>query len=153
MEHALEGMFCDPVYGGNKNFAGWNLLNYPGVRMPVPAKYQQIGVDGAQGPHVHLRRRPVRQGQEGGPGMSTRLKKTDVVIIGLGAAGGYASLALTRAGAQVVGLEAGPRWTADDFPMDELRNDVRNCAEPAEVGQGGADLAAQRRRQRPTGPA
>src|SRR5262249_62134772 len=42
-EHALEGMFSDPVYGGNKNFAGWDLLNYPGVRMPVPAKYQQIG--------------------------------------------------------------------------------------------------------------
>ena len=42
-EHALEGMFSDPVYGGNKNFAGWDLLNYPGVRMPVPAKYQQVG--------------------------------------------------------------------------------------------------------------
>jgi gluconate 2-dehydrogenase alpha chain len=58
--------------------------------------------------------------------MSTRLKKKDVVIIGLGAAGGYAALALTKGGADVVGLEAGPRWTADDFPMDELRNDVRN---------------------------
>jgi gluconate 2-dehydrogenase gamma chain len=49
-EHALEGMFSDPVYGGNKNFAGWDLLNYPGVRMPVPAKYQQIG---AQVPKAH----------------------------------------------------------------------------------------------------
>src|SRR5262249_48414515 len=79
-----------------------------------------------EGPQVHLRRRPIRQGQEGGRGMSTRLKKKDVVIIGLGAAGGYASLALAKGGAEVVGLEAGPRWTADDFPMDELRNDVRN---------------------------
>jgi gluconate 2-dehydrogenase alpha chain len=58
--------------------------------------------------------------------MSTRLKKTDVVIVGLGAAGGYAALALAKAGIDVIGLEAGPRWTPEDFPMDELRNDVRN---------------------------
>jgi gluconate 2-dehydrogenase gamma chain len=41
-EHTLEGMFSDPVYGGNKNFAGWDLLGYPGVRMPLPAKYQEF---------------------------------------------------------------------------------------------------------------
>ncbi|HZO96970.1 MAG TPA: GMC family oxidoreductase [Gaiellaceae bacterium] len=58
--------------------------------------------------------------------MSVKLKKTDVVIVGLGAAGGYASLTLARAGLDVVGLEAGPRWKPQDFPMDELRNDVRN---------------------------
>jgi gluconate 2-dehydrogenase alpha chain len=57
--------------------------------------------------------------------MSTRLKKTNVVIIGLGAAGGYASMVLTKAGLDVIGLEAGPRWSPQDFPMDELRNDVR----------------------------
>jgi gluconate 2-dehydrogenase gamma chain len=43
-EHTLQGMFSDPVYGGNKNFAGWDLLGYPGVRMPVPARDQKIGV-------------------------------------------------------------------------------------------------------------
>jgi hypothetical protein len=37
-------MFGDPIYGGNKKFAGWDLIGYPGVRMPVPAKYQKIGV-------------------------------------------------------------------------------------------------------------
>jgi gluconate 2-dehydrogenase alpha chain len=57
--------------------------------------------------------------------MSTRLKKTDVVIVGLGAAGGYAALALARAGLDVVGLEAGPRLSARDFPNDEIRNDIR----------------------------
>jgi hypothetical protein len=44
MEHTLQGMFSDPVYGGNKGFAGWNLLGYPGVRMPVPARYQKLDV-------------------------------------------------------------------------------------------------------------
>ena len=59
--------------------------------------------------------------------MSTKLKKVDVVIVGLGAAGGYASLALARAGVDVVALEAGPRLSPEDFPMDEVRNDIRNA--------------------------
>jgi gluconate 2-dehydrogenase gamma chain len=29
-EHTLYGMFSDPGYGGNRNFAGWNLIAYPG---------------------------------------------------------------------------------------------------------------------------
>lgn len=31
--HTLEGMFGDPAYGGNANFAGWDLIGYPGPRM------------------------------------------------------------------------------------------------------------------------
>src|SRR5580692_1098432 len=29
----MEGMFGDPFYGGNKNFAGWDLIRYPGPRL------------------------------------------------------------------------------------------------------------------------
>jgi hypothetical protein len=43
-EHALQGMFGDPVYGGNQNFAGWKLIRYPGVKMPVPAADQRLNV-------------------------------------------------------------------------------------------------------------
>jgi gluconate 2-dehydrogenase gamma chain len=50
-EHTLEGMFCDPIYGGNKDFAGWDLIGYPGVRMPVPARYQKVG---ATVPRAHV---------------------------------------------------------------------------------------------------
>jgi hypothetical protein len=42
-EHTLQGMFSDPVYGGNKNFAGWDLIGYYGVKMPVTAADQKIG--------------------------------------------------------------------------------------------------------------
>lgn len=30
----LEGAYCDPLYGGNKNMAGWKMKEYPG---PVPS--------------------------------------------------------------------------------------------------------------------
>jgi gluconate 2-dehydrogenase gamma chain len=28
--HTMEGLFADPVYGGNKDFAGWQLVGFPG---------------------------------------------------------------------------------------------------------------------------
>ena len=38
----LEGMFGDPWYGGNKGFAGWDLIRYPGPRMAVSAEDQRL---------------------------------------------------------------------------------------------------------------
>jgi hypothetical protein len=38
----LEGMFCDPAYGGNKNFAGWDLIRYPGAKMAVGPEDQRM---------------------------------------------------------------------------------------------------------------
>jgi len=40
----LEGMFGDPYYGGNKNFAGWDLIRYPGPRMATSPDDQKLGV-------------------------------------------------------------------------------------------------------------
>jgi len=41
----LEGMFSDPYYGGNKNFAGWDLIRYPGPRPAVAAEDQALKAD------------------------------------------------------------------------------------------------------------
>ena len=30
--HTIEGMFADPIYGGNKDFAGWQLVGFPGAQ-------------------------------------------------------------------------------------------------------------------------
>ncbi len=30
--HTRQGMFCDPVYGGNKNRVGWDLVGFPGPK-------------------------------------------------------------------------------------------------------------------------
>ncbi|MEX2132093.1 MAG: gluconate 2-dehydrogenase subunit 3 family protein [Pseudohongiellaceae bacterium] len=33
--HTIDGTFCDPYYGGNRGFVGWDMLRYPGVRVAV----------------------------------------------------------------------------------------------------------------------
>jgi len=55
--HTIEGMFCDPMHGGNAGLIGWQLVGYPGPQMsyrneidkhfgqpyrPKPASLQQI---------------------------------------------------------------------------------------------------------------
>jgi gluconate 2-dehydrogenase gamma chain len=42
--HTIQGTFCDPFYGGNANFVGWDLLGYPGVRTSVTEADQRMGV-------------------------------------------------------------------------------------------------------------
>jgi len=61
--------------------------------------------------------------------MPTNLKKTDIVVIGLGASGGVAVLPLTQAGIEVVGLEAGTWLAAKDFAPDELQEIDRHAVE------------------------
>jgi gluconate 2-dehydrogenase alpha chain len=52
--------------------------------------------------------------------MAQTLKKTGVVIVGMGAAGGVAALPLVEAGIDVVGLEAGRWLKTSDMVPDEL---------------------------------
>jgi gluconate 2-dehydrogenase gamma chain len=32
-QHTIEGMFCDPMHGGNADLIGWKMLGYPGPQM------------------------------------------------------------------------------------------------------------------------
>lgn len=43
-EHCLQGMFGDPVHGGNEDFAGWDLIGFPGVKLSFGAAEQQMDV-------------------------------------------------------------------------------------------------------------
>jgi gluconate 2-dehydrogenase gamma chain len=40
--HTIQGTFCDPYYGGNANFVGWDLIGYPGIRLAVSADDQRM---------------------------------------------------------------------------------------------------------------
>ena len=58
--------------------------------------------------------------------MAINLKPADVVVVGLGAAGGVAVLPLAKAGLHVVGIEAGT-WMDPhkQYHADEIFNNVR----------------------------
>jgi gluconate 2-dehydrogenase gamma chain len=40
--HTIQGTFCDPYYGGNANFVGWDLIGFPGLRMAVTEDEQHM---------------------------------------------------------------------------------------------------------------
>lgn len=39
--HTLEGLFSDPVHGGNRDFVGWRAVGYPGPFYLITAEAQQ----------------------------------------------------------------------------------------------------------------
>ncbi len=43
--HTIEGAFSDPYYGGNRDFIGWDMLGYPGVRMGSTPEDVRMGAD------------------------------------------------------------------------------------------------------------
>ena len=42
LQHTIEGTFSDPHYGGNRDFIGWEMLGYPGLRLGVGADDQAM---------------------------------------------------------------------------------------------------------------
>jgi gluconate 2-dehydrogenase gamma chain len=40
-QHTIEGMFCDPMHGGNADLIGWQMLGYPGPQMSYRAQIGQ----------------------------------------------------------------------------------------------------------------
>ena len=43
--HVLEGVFCEPQYGGNKDMIGWRLVEFPGQQFGYPDAYIDKRVD------------------------------------------------------------------------------------------------------------
>lgn len=46
LANAQEGYFSDPIYGGNKDMAGWKMINFPGARYD----YRDV---------VHMKGKPI----------------------------------------------------------------------------------------------
>lgn len=44
-EHTLEGTFCDPIHGGNKDAVGWRMIGFPGAHWGYSAEQMQHGFD------------------------------------------------------------------------------------------------------------
>jgi gluconate 2-dehydrogenase gamma chain len=43
--HTIEGLLCDPAYGGNRDGVGWKLIGFPGAQYGYSAEEMQYGVD------------------------------------------------------------------------------------------------------------
>ena len=43
--HVLEGVFCEPQYGGNKDMIGWRLVDFPGQQYGYADAYINKRVD------------------------------------------------------------------------------------------------------------
>ena len=81
-------------------------------------------------------------------------EKADVVIVGVGAAGGILAAELGKAGMKVIGLERGPRLNTKDFdPHDELRYFQRQDLRPEHPAPAGHMAAEQGRAGHPTSSA
>jgi gluconate 2-dehydrogenase gamma chain len=76
--HTIQGTFCDPYYGGNTNFVGWDLIGYPGLRLAVSANDQRLDPNlkpthkSAYDEPMFLNKRPARASLEEEAPPSTR---------------------------------------------------------------------------------
>jgi gluconate 2-dehydrogenase gamma chain len=59
--HTMEGMFADPVYGGNKDFAGWRLVGFPGAQPQFTPEDMQSKQAFTREPIVGLQSRAKRK--------------------------------------------------------------------------------------------
>ena len=134
--HLQEGLFADPVHGGNRDKLGWRFLGHPGF-WPANSAEENLAAEpvtkggviqsledvadllrGADGP-----REPVElAGYDPQRGAEPPAGEADVVLVGVGAMGAVVAPILAGAGLRVVGLEAGPWRTTRDFLPDELRS-------------------------------
>jgi gluconate 2-dehydrogenase gamma chain len=44
-QHTIEGMFSDPVYGGNRDAVGWKLIGFPGAQYGYSAEEMKATAD------------------------------------------------------------------------------------------------------------
>ena len=43
--HTVEGLLCDPAYGGNRDAVGWKLIGFPGAQYGYSNEQMQYGSD------------------------------------------------------------------------------------------------------------
>ena len=130
--HLQEGLFADPEYGGNRNKSGWKALGHPGVWLGNSAEENLSATPVDKGGVIkcladvrtELRDRtsPDPEFVNFDPQKSSESPRgpVDVILVGVGAAGGLIAPILAKAGLSVVGLEAGPMRSLAEYLPDEL---------------------------------
>src|ERR1700720_4728194 len=93
--HLQEGLFADPIYGGNRNKGGWRFLGHPGVWMENSAEENLSEKPADKGGEIRSLSdfRAPRDFKRGVPGYdphrgaSDPAPKADILIIGAGTVG------------------------------------------------------------------
>lgn len=114
--HTRQGFYADPIYGGNRDRVGWEVIGFPGPKSLAEVhsgRYSALPwfAEAAASP-------------EGRSSVAPRTKpqRADACIIGAGASGATAAKVLTERGLRVVALERGPWRKRESFGGDELAN-------------------------------
>lgn len=67
-EHTIQGMFCDPAYGGNRGEVGWRLVGFPGAQWEYSAEQMRPGFDATTIPLLTLAELRRQRGPSGSGG-------------------------------------------------------------------------------------
>jgi gluconate 2-dehydrogenase alpha chain len=118
--HLREGLFGDPVHGGNRNFSGWAAIGFPGAQTGYGAGDQVLDRPILKPPASLAALRERFGSKPWAPPAGPGPKEADVVIVGGGAVGGFLAHTLVRCGLRVVILEAGPARSGRERAMDEV---------------------------------
>ena len=131
--HMRQGLFADPLHGGNRDKGGWRFLGHPGIWLDSTGD-EQMSTEAATRCGEIRSLADIGEEELGvSPSLTEQAaelasassgqwqdREADVILVGLGAVGGLVAPILTGAGLRVVALEAGSYPTARDYSPDEL---------------------------------
>ena len=120
--HLQEGLFSDPVYGGNRDKAGWRVLGHPGVWLENSAEENLTDKHVDKGGEIRSLadlnlpkgQKKVIAGYDPQRGIAEPVDDVDVLIVGAGTVGSVVAPLFAKAGLKVVALEPGPFRTQSD---------------------------------------
>lgn len=126
-----EGLFSDPVYGGNRDKLGWRVLKHPGVWLEnsaeenlteQPVTKHGVILSMADLGYTMQAASPAEAipGYDPQQSVGSPTTDADIIIVGLGGMGGIVAPVFAKAGLKVIALEAGHYRTQRDFLPDEL---------------------------------
>jgi gluconate 2-dehydrogenase alpha chain len=126
--HLQEGLFGDPIYGGNRNKAGWRFLGHPGVWLENSAEENLSEKPVDKGGEIRSladfksSRNETRavSGYDPHRGTAAPPAEVDILIVGAGAVGSVVAPIFAHAGLKALALEPGPFRTQADYLPDEL---------------------------------
>jgi gluconate 2-dehydrogenase alpha chain len=126
--HLQEGLFADPIYGGNRDKRGWRFLQHPGVWLENTAEESLSDTPADKGGEIRsladlglpLREKNFISGYDPHRGAADPAPEADILLVGAGAVGSLIAAIFAKAGLKVVALEPGPFRTQHDYLPDEL---------------------------------